>query len=553
LVSTGLATQDAYNHISLSPALGPYLKATLSAEEQDELIDRWVQAMLGYLEALYNLSKQAEVEAQTASVLTLLELPNLLLLLDRMHARGHQTIDGARLLFKLINHLGKPRLLARLEQFIVEEPVPFNGWSKLRFNALYGSIEHQISSMRGRDALQNAESLLIQAQAAGEYAYEGANFDIATAFFMLGRVLRMNGYVIKAAPLHQEACRRFNIIAVEESSPKAERMVYSCITEIADCATEHGDLEYASVCYNESIRRAIKADSLRDIAVAKGQLATLRIMQSRFDEALVLINESRDIFLRLNETGSIGVVYDQIGLLRFKMGQPEAAEEAFIESLRYRMQNDDLIGQACTHYSLGQLYEIYQDKPQEAVTCFRQALEICSKYGQIKMEWKSADRLANMLCKLNHLDEARHIIRRSIACKLALGHEAQPWRSWEILCNIEIQAGNTVGAKEASLKALSAYIDYRRDGGSDFGQIGQLALAIHQDLVSGFTANAVSLLDTLEPLADWVHDLAYLGVLKKIVAGSRDTALAQDPSLNYFQAAEILLLIEALDEQKRNA
>ena len=36
--------------------------------------------------------------------------------------------------------------------------------------------------------------------------------------------------------------------------------------------------------------------------------------------------------------------------------------------------------------------------------------------------------------------------------------------------------------------------------------------------------------------------------LQAITAGSRDRALAEDPGLSYSQAAEVLLLIEALEE-----
>ena len=43
--------------------------------------------------------------------------------------------------------------------------------------------------------------------------------------------------------------------------------------------------------------------------------------------------------------------------------------------------------------------------------------------------------------------------------------------------------------------------------------------------------------------------LPYLTTLQAIAAGSRDRCLAEDPGLSYDQAAEVLLLIEALEAE----
>jgi hypothetical protein len=43
--------------------------------------------------------------------------------------------------------------------------------------------------------------------------------------------------------------------------------------------------------------------------------------------------------------------------------------------------------------------------------------------------------------------------------------------------------------------------------------------------------------------------LPFLTALQAITAGSRDRSLAEDPGLTYDQAAEVLLLIEALEAE----
>jgi hypothetical protein len=52
LVATGLATPDPYNHLSLNPALCPYLRLRMDQAESESLQARWAEAMRGYVEFL---------------------------------------------------------------------------------------------------------------------------------------------------------------------------------------------------------------------------------------------------------------------------------------------------------------------------------------------------------------------------------------------------------------------------------------------------------------------------------------------------------------------
>ena len=52
LVETGLATPNRYNHLTLNPALCPYLRGRMEAAEREALTARWVEAMRGYAEFL---------------------------------------------------------------------------------------------------------------------------------------------------------------------------------------------------------------------------------------------------------------------------------------------------------------------------------------------------------------------------------------------------------------------------------------------------------------------------------------------------------------------
>ncbi|MGH8733907.1 MAG: hypothetical protein ACREVB_09520, partial [Burkholderiales bacterium] len=92
LIETGLATADRYNHLTLNPALCPYLRGQMNTQEREALTARWVEAMRACARFLQQQSSQ---NAEMAATLTGLELPNLFALLDEVQRAGdaEATID----------------------------------------------------------------------------------------------------------------------------------------------------------------------------------------------------------------------------------------------------------------------------------------------------------------------------------------------------------------------------------------------------------------------------------------------------------------------------
>ena len=97
--------------------------------------------------------------------------------------------------------------------------------------------------------------MLQQAQAAGEAAYAGADYHLAVAFLLLGRVLRRAGAAEQALPLMQEAGRRFEAIAHKRPDRDAEMMATVCLTEQGDCLFDLGRYDAAAAAYEKAIRR----------------------------------------------------------------------------------------------------------------------------------------------------------------------------------------------------------------------------------------------------------------------------------------------------------
>jgi tetratricopeptide (TPR) repeat protein len=549
LVGTGLATANRYSHLSLNPALCPYLQASLSEEELQTRTAGWLEAMAAYLNYLYQQQSQ---NTELAATLTLLELPNLFALLDRSRAVADPatTIELATNLNRLLQGLGKPRLLERVARVREAAAAALGeGWSHARFVASRSRIEQQLAEGQLRVALAGAQALLQQAQAAGEEAYAGADFDLATACFVLGRVLNEAGGAQQALPLLQEAGRRFEAIANATDNKAAERMASACLTEQGDCLCNLGRYDAAAAAYEEAIARDEQRGDLRDVTVGKCNLGNVRLEQQRYGEALEAYQQARDTFSRLNEPGSVAIAWHQIGIVHENVGQPEAAEEAYNQSLAIKVQLGDQAGQASTLGQLGTFYAAVLQRPEEAAPFFRRAAEIYREIGDQAKEGVAQSNLAVTLNKLQRLEEARLAIRRAIECDAPFGHAAEPWKTWAILAKIETAAGNSAAAADARHQALSAFLAYRREGGENQSGSGRLALAVLQALASGDPAEAASFLQQLTADPAWAEHLPFLSALKAIATGSRDRSLTEDPGLSYDQAAEVLLLIEVLEAE----
>ncbi|MCX5954115.1 MAG: tetratricopeptide repeat protein [Cyanobacteria bacterium] len=549
LVRTGLATANPYNHLSLNPALCPYLKATLGEAEQQALTAGWLEAMAAYLRCL---DQQQHQNAEVAATLTLLELPNLFALLDRSRAVADPatTIERVTYLYSLVQRMGKPRLLERVARMREAAAAALGeGWSHARFVASRSRIEQQLAAGQLREALAGAQDLLQQAQAAGDEAYARADYDLALALVLLGRVLTEAGGAQQALPLLQEAGRRFEAIANANNIKAASIMATTCLTDQGGCLLSLGRYDAAAAAYEEAIRRSEHRGDLRNVGVGKGQLGTVQFFQQRYTEALEAYQQALDTFSRLNEPGSVAGIWHQIGMVHHQSGQPEAAEEAYNQSLAITVGLGDQGGQARTLGELGYLYDDGLHHPEEAVAFFRRAAEIYGDIGNTFRQGHQLNNLAVALCKLQRLEEARHAIRDANECGTQFGQASELWKTWNTLAKIETAAGNSAAAADARHQALGAFLAYRRDGGENQDASGRLVLAVRQSLASGDSAEATSRLQQLAANQDFANQLPFLTALQTITAGSRDRALAEDPGLSYDQAAEVLLLIEVLEAE----
>jgi tetratricopeptide (TPR) repeat protein len=554
LIDTGLATPNYHSHLALNPSLCPYLKTRLSTEKREELSVQWNMAMTSHLKYLSDYYQQ---DPRLVSTLILVDLPNLMALLDQTLAIStpEVTISIANRLFILLAQMGnKSSLLQRVGR--IRDAAASNldqGWSHARFAADQARVEQQLQALQLQNALNSGEELLQQALAVGEQAYAGADYDIAIAFWMLGRVLQSSGRAMQALSHFEKAKEYFEAILQRRSGEgdqdktikAAESMGTACLNEIGHCLLDLGRYDDASDAVEEALRRDELRGDLSDIAISNVQLGDVRFHQERYDDAMSALRKALEIYINFNM--DVSPLWFKIGSIYYKIGQPDAAEESYNKALFLEVQNGDRRAQAGILNMLGNLYKENYQRPEDAARFYQRSADLYEEIGDYWGVGREYNNLAETFRLLHRLDEARNAIIKTINCDKEFGHTALPWTAWIILSKIEFDAGNIDAALEARNKAKSAYLLYRRNGGENTDPSGQLVLAVQQAFESNTLPDAVFLLQHIAEDPSLEAMLPFVRTIQKILGGSRNRSLADNPNLSYDEAAEVLLLIESVE------
>ncbi|HEY0323360.1 MAG TPA: TIR domain-containing protein [Pyrinomonadaceae bacterium] len=543
LIEVGLGEDMGYGHLRLDPALPRYLLRELSEEEQEEKTRRWAEGMSKLTDSLYEQQfKDAEVSAR----LTLLELPNLMAMLLWMQQQGapEMVVDVAQRVESLLARLGRPQALAEATRVREQAASGLSQWSYARYLTESASIDRLLEGGALPSAYAAAQQLLQQCLEAGEEAYPEADYDIAMAHWRLGRVLKRGGAAEQALTQLTEGQRRFQTLA-DAGNANAELMVSAAISDSGQCLRDLGRLDEAAAAYQESIRRDEKHENQRSVAVNKGNLGTVRMLQERYAEALEIHAAARDIFASLGEPDSVAISWHQIGMIHKKAGQYEQAERAYRQSLAINVQQENLEDEAGSLYELGSLYAGI-GRLEEAGILYQQAADICVKLRNPYREGMARNALAATLIKLRRYNEARGELFRAIECHEPYGHAAQSWLTWDFLYILEQATGDAAAAAQARQQAIESYLAYRRAGGQSMTDgarlCSMLAQAIEQGETTELEENLAQYAEADVPAAAKV----LISKLQAVLRGERDFALAADPNLDYRDATELQLLLEVL-------
>lgn len=546
LLQLGLAEAMPYGFFRFHPALCPYLLEELgeNQDRQAAAFARWAKSMKQLSDFLY---RQLFEDAQMALKLTTLELPNLVRLLE--HIRAHEdpdvTVRLAQILEKFLTHLGRNQLVARVAALREKEAQALPDWNHTRFIAFQMQIEGLLGRGNFPGALQEARALLEKCIHGGEWVYPDAPYDTAVAYFLLGRVLYLGGDARDALPPTEEAQQRFQDLADQVDKVSA-RMASAVLIQKGDCLLFLGRLQEAAKAYEKGIEQAEKLECLRNAAVGKAQLGTVRMYQKRYGDALNAYEETLKIFIGLGEPSSVATTWHQLGMVHQEAGQFKKAEQAYRKALAIDVQQHNPAGEASTLAQLGLLYE-KMNRLEDAVIFSRQAVDKSVEINDMAKEGAARSNIARTLIKLQRFENAREEIHRAIECNKPYGHAARPWISWSILSDLETGVGNQEAATKARQQAMDLYLAYRRDGGENQEFEGRICAMVEQAINAGQIEEIEKVLEEAanDPGLSSSKKLL-VSKLKALLSGSRDPALWEDPGLWYTDAVELRMLLEKI-------
>ena len=333
----------------------------------------------------------------------------------------------------------------------------------------------------------------------------------------------------------------------EAGHAEAAFMEEACLVEGADCLVDLGQYDAAAKRYESAIELAQGRGDQRHAATGRAQLATCRMLQGRLAEALEGWQQARRDFEALGEPAAVATAWHQIGVVLQEGQQWAQAQDAYTRSLHIKQQRGDKRGMWSSMTALANVVAS-AGRLEEAVRWDKRAVELSVELRDRWGESVVRNNLANHLQQLGQIREAAAQVRQAIAIMEDLGLGATPWNAWAILHDIATAQGDTATALKARCKAMDWYRRYRAQGGAPQTPGAQLVAQAAQALKDGSGSQFAAQLDALadDPkVAARFQKLAR--ALSHLCRGAPEAARALLPSLDFANAVELTLLLDALD------
>ena len=230
----------------------------------------------------------------------------------------------------------------------------------------------------------------------------------------------------------------------------------------------------------------------------------------------------------------------------------ESAVAALEAALSVLQDQGNTVGSISTSLELGGISEEMK-RPEKAAMYYQQALDIAAEVDDEYRQVVAGNRLADALRQQGKLKEALAELEKAVVLGRQFGHSAEPWKTWDILSDIEKGNNNPKGVLSARLKAIEAYISYRVEGGENEEADAKLCEMVVQAIRTNRVDDAKSLLTKLADNPQWQteHNKALLSVLNQFLDGARGLPLLENIDLHYRHVAELVLIQDQLPEAEK--
>jgi len=551
LLAAGLCEEKEYTYYQLNPDFLSHLNSTVSIEARQVAFQHWLAAMDQLLGFLYQQYFEDNVMAVK---LATLERQNLMAYLSEIAQPPNLVADNAPQVFELLKRMDTllkkqeaPIEKANLLEWMKSAEALQGDWSAVRFDLERQNVEQLLQQGLLEPASRSAQSLVQQCHEAGSTAYVGANNDLALANIMLARVMKAGGSGEQALSYLQQA--QSVLEPTIENDKTASLYLVASLMEQGECLFTQGQLVPAEVNYSRAIEIAESVDDLRGSGVAQTQRASIYSAMGRPADALRGFESALEVFQELDEIVLAVNVWHQIAMLHRVNEDFDSAQQALESALKILKTQGNAPGVISSLLELGNLSET-QQAFAEAVAYYREALKAAADSGDQYRQVVCGNRLADALRLEGNIDEAMQVLEQAGELGQQFGHDAEPWKTWSILSNLEAARDNTKGAMAARQRAIEAYVAFRVDGGENNEGDGQLCAMVLQGIQTEQTSRVSEMLTKLASNDAWqgVESKALLGVLGDFLVGKRNLSLIENTQLNYRHVAELMLLQDRLPD-----
>ena len=269
---------------------------------------------------------------------------------------------------------------------------------------------------------------------------------------------------------------------------------------LAEFCYATGLLDIAEDCYVRAIEDARKLEMEEDVAIQRGNLASVYYTWGRRDAALATNQELWDYFREKGDRGNEAVALHQIGRILEDKGKYNEALEKYTASLKLKGELGNRAGIAATLHQIGNVH-YRKGESTEALEKYKTSLEIEEELGDKAKIAATLHQIGNIHFSKGEYNEALEKYTASLKLKEELGDRAGIAKTLHQIGTIHFSKGEHNEALEkytASLKLKEALGD-RAGIATTLGQIGKVKLVQknYRDAIGAF-ATAASLFKELE-------------------------------------------------------
>ena len=551
LVAAGLAEEKQYTFYQLDDALLAHLRSTVGKDERQVSYQHWLAAMDQLLGFLYQQYFEDNV---MAVALATLERDNLMAYLGEIaqapnlvNENAPQVLVLLKRMETLISKQEAPAEKEKLTQWMKNADSLLGAWSAVRFDLERQNVEQLLKQGSLEPASRAAQSLVQQCHEAGSTAYVGANNDLALSNILLGRVMKAGGSGEQALTYLQQA--QTLLEPTVENDKTAGLYLVASLMEQGECLFTQGQLVPAEVSYSKAIEVAESVGDLRGSGIAQTQRASIYSAMERPADALRGFESALEIFQSSDEVVLTVNVWHQIAMLHRVNEDFDSAKSALESALALLQAQGNAPGVISSLLELGSLSETQENFP-EAVDYYRQALKAAEDSGDQYRQVAAGNRLADAQRQAGNIAEALTVLEQAGNLGQQFGHDAEPWKTWKILSDLEAASDNPDGSQVARQRAIEAYVAFRVEGGQNNEGDGQLCAMVLQGIQTQETARVGEMLTKLGANDAWqsTENKALLSVLNDFLEGKREIPLIENTELNYRHAAELMILQDRLPD-----